>query len=154
MFSDAPIVGPYAPSCASRTVDGAARGVIIGVAWTAAFGEDVAIVVASEAPAAAFHPAPAATVAARCRQFASLSARNSAAFAGFLGAFSVATCALEKARRRDDAWNKLAGGAAAGAVAAARTGSARQVAVSAAYTGAISGLIFYLFAPARGLDDD
>ncbi|KAH8062028.1 transporter [Aureococcus anophagefferens] len=58
MFSDAPITGPYAPSCGSRAADGAARGVIIGVAWTAAFGEDVAMVVAADkAPVPAAAPA-------------------------------------------------------------------------------------------------
>ena len=152
MFSDAPITGPYAPSCGSRAADGAARGVIIGVAWTAAFGEDVAMVVASDkAPAPAAAPA---SLAARCRSATLLAARNSASFAAFLGVFSGASCSAEQLRGRDDFLNKLVGGLAAGFVAALPTGSPRQVALSAAYTGGISGFVFFLFAPARNFDDD
>ena len=35
--SDVPVAGPYAPSCSSRTADGALRGVLVGWCWTAAF---------------------------------------------------------------------------------------------------------------------
>lgn len=130
-----------------------ARGVIIGVAWTAAFGEDVAIVVATENIARA----PAAPAAANwkesCKGFCKLSARNAASFSGFLGAFSMASCTLEKIRRRDDFVNKLFGGVAAGAVAAISTGSPKQIALSAAYTGGISGFIFFLFSPTRSMDE-
>jgi len=52
-------------------------------------------------------------------------------------------------RQRDDFLNKLAGGLAAGAVAAAGTGSPRQVALSAAYTGFLSGAVFFAFSPRR-----
>ena len=155
MFSDAPITGPYAPSCASRCVDGMARGVIIGVAWTAAFGEDVAMVVSAEKAGASSEESlrGSASFAGRCRGFGALAGRNSLAFAGFLGAFSGASCWLEKLRERDDFVNKLFGGLAAGAVAAAGTGSPRQMAISAGYTGLISGFVFFLFSPARVQED-
>ena len=43
---------------------------------------------------------------------------------------------------------------AGGELGALPTGSPRQVALSAAYTGGISGFVFFLFAPARNFDDD
>ena len=96
MFSDAPITGPYAPSCGSRAADGAARGVIIVVAGTAGLGGDVAIVVAADkAPVPA---APPASLAARCRSATFLAARNSFSFAAFLGVFSCASCSAEQLR--------------------------------------------------------
>ena len=138
LASDVPIDGPYAPSCASRTVDGALRGVLVGACWTAAFRDD-----ASLAMHGGFAEVPARAVAKP--PLAALALRNSAGFAAFLGAFAAATCLCERTRRVDDAWNKVFGGGVAGAVAGARAPlSLRAVATSAGWTAAIVGGVFFL----------
>ena len=99
--SDVPVAGPYAPSCSSRTADGALRGVLVGWCWTAAFRDDAS---------PALHDGRAV---AKPPSLARVTLKNSAGFAAFLGAFAAATCFCERTRRADDAWNKVFGGAVA-----------------------------------------
>ena len=137
--SDVPVAGPYAPSCSSRTADGALRGVLVGWCWTAAFRDDAS---------PAMHDGRAV---AKPPSLARLTLKNSAGFAAFLGAFAAATCFCERTRRADDAWNKVFGGAVAGAVAGARAPlSLRVVATSAGWTAAVVGGVFFLAEGRRG----
>ena len=137
--SDVPVAGPYAPSCSSRTADGALRGVLVGWCWTAAFRDDAS---------PAMHDGRAV---AKPPSLARVTLKNSAGFAAFLGAFAAATCFCERTRRADDAWNKVFGGAVAGAVAGARAPlSLRVVTTSAGWTAAVVGGVFFLAEGRRG----
>jgi len=94
MFSDYPLSGPNAPPCDSRCVEGLARGSLIGLAWTFAHGSELTP-----------HSNPAI-------RFITTLGRNSFGFASFLGVYSLASCSIEKVRRKDDVYNYFFGGLA------------------------------------------
>ena len=62
-------------------------------------------------------------------------------FGAFLGVFGGATCVAEEVSGSKGAVNVFAGGTAAGAVLAARTGSPRAMLLTAVATGSLTALL-------------
>uniref|UniRef100_A0A6S8CGX3 NADH-ubiquinone oxidoreductase subunit B14.7 n=1 Tax=Aureoumbra lagunensis TaxID=44058 RepID=A0A6S8CGX3_9STRA len=129
MFSDYPLSGPNAPPCDSRCVEGLARGSLIGLAWTFAHGSELTP-----------HSNPAI-------RFITTLGRNSFGFASFLGVYSLASCSIEKVRRKDDVYNYFFGGLAAGAFAAVDSPNLRTVAVTSLGTGMACGFFYSIIRP-------
>lgn len=127
MFSNVPSSGPYAPPCGSRCFEGVARGTMIGVAWTFAYGADEMSLPGKSLPRTM--------------------ARNCFGFASFLGVYSLVTCTAEKARRRDDALNNFLGGCAAGSLGAVNAASLRAVVQTSLATGCICASFYFAFKP-------
>jgi hypothetical protein len=149
----------------STAVDGAARGVLLGIAWGAVFdaaplgysvgaeptggrsstatptaGPRPKLVVpqAQLKPTSAGMPLPSAARRGAVAVASSM-VRSSIGFAGFLGVYNGVTCSMETLRGgRKDLVNSLVGGFAAGACAGLSSGNPRTVLVSAMGTGCIT----------------
>jgi len=135
----------------SAAVDGAARGVLLGVAWGAVF--DVAPLGFGTNPASQLDAslsdigkssssgAPRPPVAVQRSAFAVVKSmgRSSLGFAGFLGVYNGVTCSFEAMRGgQKDMINSFAGGFAAGACAGLSSRNSRTIMISAMGTGCIT----------------
>ena len=133
----------------SAAVDGAARGVLLGVAWGAVF--DVAPLGFGTNPASQLDaslpdtakpsscgggaPRPVA-VQRSVFAVAKSMGRSSLGFAGFLGVYNGVTCSFETMRGgQKDMLNSFAGGFAAGACAGLSSRNPRTIMISAMGTG-------------------
>lgn len=130
--------------CMSTFVDGAARGLLLGIAWGAVFDmPPLGFIVEQQSPqqqaAARLPKNPPLTVRRGPLAVCSSMARSSLGFAAFLGVYNISSCSIEKLRGgAKDFINPLFGGVTAGAVMGLPSRNPRSIMWSAAGTGVIT----------------
>lgn len=137
-------------------IDGAARGVIMGVAWGMCFDAGPQIMLQSERAASpeVIGRGPLTTAASKilgqhgAEAFsfrANIIARSALSFGGFLFVYNGISCQFEHMRNSKDAFNNFAGGAAAGALFSIPSKSPRLIATTAGMTGLMTGAVSFMF---------
>jgi hypothetical protein len=125
----------YTPPCASRAVDGAIRGAMVGLVWGAVFET---------------YDARGVSFWKKIGRVGGSMLVNGFGFAAFLGTFSGVSCGCERIRERKDFLNPVVGGMAAGALIGIRSRNMQQIALTSIGTGMLTGFIFFV----RGPDDN
>ena len=151
----------------STVVEGAARGVLLGIAWGAVFdvaplgfgagaghvlgaepagaSPRVASLLDAAKPSAGGAPLPPAAMRRDAFAVAKSMGRSSLGFAGFIGVYNGVTCGAESLRGgQKDMFNSFAGGLAAGACAGLSSLNPRTILASAIGTGCITAGITLL----------
>mmetsp|Transcript_49350 Transcript_49350/g.99363 ORF Transcript_49350/g.99363 Transcript_49350/m.99363 type:complete len:152 (+) Transcript_49350:128-583(+) len=131
--------------CSSTAVDGAARGVLLGLCWGVVFEVSPLVMVVHGDATSPPPPAPPSLAVSPVRRLFTVAqsmGRSALGFALFLSVYNGTSCTFERLRGgRKDPLNAFGGGAAAGALAGLSTRNPRSIGATALGTGLLTGAV-------------